>query len=94
MSYQAYLDALEKKTGKTPQQLLDEASARGYGPTTRAGVVVDWLKESYGVGRGHAMALYGVLKNGAVAPEQHVGSSGPHRDESATLRLDGIAARG
>jgi hypothetical protein len=35
-----------------------------------------------------------VLKNGAVAPEQHVGSSGPHRDESATLRLDGIAARG
>ena len=60
MSYQAYLDALEKKTGKTPQQLLDEAAARGYGPTTKAGVVVDWLNEEYGVGRGHAMALYGV----------------------------------
>ena len=93
MSYQAYLDALEKKTGKTPQQLLDEAAARGYGPTTKAGVVVDWLNEEYGVGRGHAMALYGVIKNGPVAPEKHVGSTGVHRDESATLRLDGIAAR-
>ena len=94
MSYQAYLDALESKTGKTPQQLLDEAAARGYGPTTKAGVVVDWLQEEYGVGRGHAMALYGVIKNGPVAPEKHVGPTGVHRDESATLRLDGIAARG
>ena len=94
MSYQAYLDALEKKTGKTPQQLLDEAAARGYGPTTAAGVVVDWLQEDYAVGRGHAMALYGVIKKGPVAPEKHVGSTGVHRDESATLRLDGIAARG
>jgi uncharacterized protein DUF4287 len=93
MSYQAYLDALEKKTGKTPQQLLDEAADRGYGPTTKAGIVVDWLNEEYGVGRGHAMALYGVIKNGPVAPEKHVGSTGVHRDESATLRLDGIAAR-
>ena len=93
MSFQAYLDAVEKKTGKTPQQLLDEAAARGFGPATKAGVVVDWLNEEYGVGRGHAMALYGVLKNGPVAPEQHVGSTGVHRDESATLRLDGIAAR-
>jgi Domain of unknown function (DUF4287) len=32
MSYQAYLDAIETKTGKTPQQLLDEAAGRGYGP--------------------------------------------------------------
>ena len=93
MSYQAYLDAIEAKTGKTPQQLLDEADSRGYGPQTRATEVVDWLKEEYGVGRGHAMALFGVLKNGPVAPEKHVASTGSHRDESATLRLDGVAAR-
>jgi hypothetical protein len=93
MSYQAYLDAIEAKTGKTPQQLLDEAKSRGYGPETKASVVVDWLKEEYGVGRGHAMALYGVLKNGPTVPEKHVGSSGSHRDESLTLRLDGVAAR-
>ena len=93
MSFQAYLDAIETKTGKTPQQLLDEAASRGYGPDTRAGVVLDWLKEEYGIGRGHAMALYGVLKNGPTVPEKHVGSTGTHRDESLTLRLDGIAAR-
>ena len=93
MSYQAYLDAIEAKTGKTPQQLLDEAEARGYGPQTKAAVVVDWLREDYGVGRGHAMALYGVLKNGPTVPEKHVGSSGSHRDESLTLRLDGTDTR-
>jgi hypothetical protein len=56
MSYQAYLDAIEVKTGKTPQQLLDEAASRGYGPQTKAAMVVDWLQEEYGVGRGHALA--------------------------------------
>ena len=93
MSYQAYLDAIEAKTGQTPQSLLDEAAARGYGPDTKAGVVIDWLREEYGVGRGHAMALFGVLKNGPVVPEKHVGSAGSHRDDSPTLRLDGVAAR-
>jgi hypothetical protein len=93
MSYQAYLDAVEKKTGKTPQQLLDEAAERGCGPDTKSTVVVNWLKDEYGVGRGHAMALYGVLRNGPTVPEKHVGSSGSHRDESLTLRLDGVAAR-
>lgn len=93
MSYQAYLDAIEAKTGKAPQLLLDEAAARGYGPDTKAVVILEWLREEYGVGRGHAMALYGVLKNGAVVPEKHVGSAGSHRDASPTLRLEGVAAR-
>lgn len=93
MSYQAYLDALETKTGRTPQQLLDDAHAHGYGPTTSAGEVVAWLAEEHGVGRGHAMAFYGVLKNGPSVPAKHVGSTGSHRDESATLRLDGAALR-
>ena len=93
MSYQAYLDAIEAKSGKTPQELLDEAESRGYGPSTKAAVVVSWLNDEYGVGRGHAMALYGVLKNGPTVPEKHVGSTGTHRDESLTLRLDGVARR-
>lgn len=93
MSYQAYLDAIETKTGKTPQELLDEAASRGYTPQTKAAEVLAWLKDDYGVGRGHAMALHGVLKNGPTVPEKHVGSTGTHRDESLYLRLDGIAAR-
>ena len=95
MSYQAYLDAIETKTGKTPQELLDEASDRGFDSTTKAGEVVAWLRDDYGVGRGHAMALYGVLKNGAdgAVPVKHVGTEGSHRDKSSTLRLDGLAKR-
>ncbi len=93
MSYQAYLDAIERATGRTPNELLDEARGRGYGPATKAAEVVTWLDEEYGVGRGHAMALFGVLKNGPTVPGKHVGSTGSHRDESAELRLDGIAQR-
>ena len=93
MSYQAYLDAIETKAGKTPQELLDEAKSRGYGSDTKATVVVEWLKEEYGIGRGQAMAFFGVLKNGPFVPEKHVGSTGSHRDESLTLRLDGVARR-
>ena len=93
MSFQAYLDGAEKKTGKTPAELLAAATARGYDATTKAGVVLDWLKTDYDLGRGHGMALYHVLKNGPQINEKHVGTTGSHRDESTTLRLDGIANR-
>ncbi|WP_076262988.1 DUF4287 domain-containing protein [Intrasporangium flavum] len=93
MSFQAYLDAIEKKTGLTPQELLDEATAKGYGPDAKAAAVVEWLAEDYGLGRGHAMALFHVVKNGATISDKHVGSTGAHRDDSTQLRLDGIAQR-
>ena len=75
MSYQAYLDAVEAKTGKTPQQLLDEAAGRGYGPQTKASVVCDWLKDEYGVGRGHAMAFYGVRERAVTPSSRRVSDS-------------------
>jgi hypothetical protein len=93
MSYQAYLDAVERKTGKTPADLLTEAAGRGFTSTTRAAEVVAWLKDDYDLGRGHAMALYGVLKNGATISEKHVGTGGAHADPSTRLRLDGLAHR-
>ncbi len=93
MSFQAYIDAVEKKTGKTPEVLLAEAHARGYDATTKAGEVIAWLAEDYGVGRGHAMAFFHVVKNGARIEDKHVGTTGVHRDEADTLRLDGLANR-
>ncbi|MEP7333817.1 MAG: DUF4287 domain-containing protein [Terracoccus sp.] len=93
MSFQAYLDAIETKTGKTPQQLLDEAHAKGFDPTTKAGVVAEWLREDYGVGRGHAMAFFHVLKNGPRIGDKHLDTTGAHRDASTELRLDGLAGR-
>jgi hypothetical protein len=93
MSFQAYLDTIEKKTGKIPAELLAEAGRRGYDATTKAAVVLGWLKTDYDLGRGHGMALYHVLKNGTGISDKHVGGTGTHRDPSATLRVDGIANR-
>jgi hypothetical protein len=90
MSFQAYLDNIETKTGKTPNQFVAMAKERGYdAPDTKAGTIVDWLKQDFGLGRGHAMALVHVIKNGAQISDKHVDSKGVHRDESNTLRLDG-----
>ena len=94
MSFQAYLDNIETKTGKTPGEFVALAKERGYdAPGTKAGVVVDWLKQDFDLGRGHAMALVQVIRNGAEIGDKHVGTTGAHRDESATLRLDGVARR-
>ena len=94
MSFQAYLDNIEAKTGKTPAQLIALAKKKGFdSPDTKAGDVVAWLKEDFGLGRGHATALVYVLKNGATIGDKHVGSKGPHRDPSNRLKLDGVAKR-
>ena len=93
MSFQAYLDAIERKTGLTPQQLLDEAAGKGFGPETKATAVVEWLASDHGLGRGHAMALHHVIRNGPTISDKHVGTRGTHRDDSTRLRLDGIAHR-
>jgi hypothetical protein len=92
MSFQAYLDTIEKKTGKTPNELRALAKEKGFTADTKAGEVVDWLKEEYELGRGHAMAFVHVLKHGAIISDTHVGSGGTHADESNELRLDGIAS--
>lgn len=89
MSFQAYLDAIEEKTSKTPQQLIDEANAKGFDTTTKAGEILAWLKEDYGLGRGHGMALVHVIKNGPQIGEKHVQSGGVHSDDSDTLILTG-----
>ena len=93
MSFQAYIDAVEKKSGLIPSELLAIAQDKGFGPDTKAGEIVDWLKSDYDIGRGHAMAFVHVVKNGAAISDKHVGTAGVHRDESTELRLDGLANR-
>jgi len=94
MSFQAYLDAVEDKTGLTPRQLVDLAHARGYDdPSVKAGVVLEWLKDDYGLGRGHGMTIVHVIKNGPGIGDKHVGTTGSHRDESNVLWLDGKASK-
>jgi hypothetical protein len=93
MSFQAYLDTIEDRTGLTPRELLAQAEERGFGPTSKAGDVAAWLKDEHGIGRGHAMAFVHVLKNGPTISDKHVGTTGTHRDASTELHLDGKASR-
>ena len=93
MSFQAYLDNIEEKTGKTPREFIAEAKEKGFGSETKSGEIVEWLKQDYDLGRGHAMALVHVIKKGPQIDDKHVGTIGSHRDESNTLRLDGKKAK-
>lgn len=93
MSFQAYLDNIEDKTGLTPRRFIDLATEKGFGPGTKAGEIVAWLAEDYGLGRGHAMALVHVITKGPKISTAHVGSGTAHADASDTLWLEGKATR-
>jgi hypothetical protein len=90
MSFQAYLDNIEAKTGKTPNEFIALAKAKGFDdPTTKAGVIISWLKEDFGLGHGHAMAIVHVIKHGARISDKHLHSGGAHSDASNTVELGG-----
>jgi hypothetical protein len=67
MSFQAYLDNIQSKTGKTPDDFRRLAEVRGLAangallPGVKATQVTDWLKADFGLGHGHAMAVYALL---------------------------------
>jgi len=91
MSFQAYLDAVEKKTGLTPRQLIELARERGVDEQTKAAPIVAWLAADYGLGRGHAMAMVHVITKGPKISDKHVGTGGTHADATDELWLDGAA---
>ena len=94
MSFQSYLDNIERKTGKTPREFIALAEERGLtGPDVKAGLIIEWLKEDFGLGRGHAMALVHVFRHGDQISDKHVDSGGTHSDPSDRLHLDGLDAR-
>ena len=68
MSFQAYLDNIEAKTGKTPADFRRLAGQKGWmkaGQLTlgiKAGDVVVWLRKDFALGHGHAMAIVALLK--------------------------------
>ncbi|TFV84493.1 DUF4287 domain-containing protein [Microbacterium sp. dk485] len=93
MSFQAYLDSIETKTGLTPRQFVEQAHERGFGQQTKAGPILEWLKNEYDLGRGHGMALVHVITKGDRIDSKHVGSGSAHSDDSDRLWLDGQATR-
>jgi len=63
MSFQAYLDNIKAKTGKTPENFKTLAVKAGvYKRDMKAAELVAWLKQEFGLGHGHAMAIWAVFK--------------------------------
>ncbi len=57
-AFQSYLDNIKAKTGLTPADFKRLAKEKGL---TKAGEVVAWLKADYGLGYGHAGAIWRVI---------------------------------
>lgn len=68
MSFQGYLNNIQAKTGKGPEDFRKIAEEKGLVQNgqikaeVKAGEIVKWLKEDYDLGHGHAMAIYALLK--------------------------------
>lgn len=68
MSFQAYLDNIEAKTGKSPADFKKLAKEKGFlsgaklRADVKAGEIVAWLKKEFQLGHGHAMAIVALLK--------------------------------
>ncbi len=68
MSFQAYIDNIKTKTGKTPADFKKLAEQKGFlekgkpKPTVKAGEILKWLKEDFDLGHGHGMAIYATFK--------------------------------
>ncbi|WP_077146912.1 DUF4287 domain-containing protein [Sphingopyxis sp. KK2] len=68
MSFQAYLDNVEAKTGKSAEELRSLAIGKGLAddkglaPGVKATAVVDWLKGEFELGHGHAMSIVAYIK--------------------------------
>ena len=63
MSFQAYIDNIKAKTGKTPDDFKKIDEKKGLlKPGVKAGEIVAWLKKDFDLGHGHAMAIYATFK--------------------------------
>jgi len=59
---------IEAKTGQSPADFRKLAEAKGFtregklADGVKAGAIVQWLKEDFALGHGHAMAIVALLK--------------------------------
>jgi len=69
MSFQAYIDNIKIKTGKSPADFKKLAEKKGFlinenlNPKTKATEIINWLKKEFGLGHGHAMAILKTFKS-------------------------------
>ena len=68
MTFQAYIDNIQAKTGKSAADFKKMAAEKGFTENgllrkdVKAGVIIQWLKDDFELGHGHAMAIVALLK--------------------------------
>jgi len=68
MSFQAYIDNIKTKTGKSSDDFKKLAEKKGFlkagqlVKNVKATEITNWLKEEFELGHGHAMAIYATFK--------------------------------
>lgn len=66
MSFQAYLDNIQAKTGKSAADFRQMAEEKGFTKNgelkAKAGDITKWLKDDFDLGHGHAMSIFALLK--------------------------------
>ena len=68
MSFQAYLDNIQQKTGNTPEDFIKLAKTKGFSDNVglrdgvKTGDVIVWLNTEFDLGHGHAMAIIALIK--------------------------------
>ena len=93
MSFQAYIDAVKTKTGKSPDDFRKLAAKKNF---SKIGEVVAWLKADFELGHGHANAIAQLLLNAdkfKAAPEDKLAAH--FAGDKAKLRkpFDALAAK-
>ena len=64
MTYKAYIDNITTKTGKDPEYFQALAKEKGL---SKYSELLAWLKDDFGLGRGHANAIILYIQNPEVA---------------------------
>jgi hypothetical protein len=67
LTYKAYIDNIQAKTGKSPEDFRRMAEQKGL---VKHGELLAWLKNDCGLGHGHANAIILYIRNPALAKEK------------------------
>jgi Domain of unknown function (DUF4287) len=63
MTFQAYLDNIEKQTGVAPDQWVALFRTKGFPATAKARLVTDWLAAEYKLSNAYGMAIVKLLRD-------------------------------
>lgn len=64
MTFQAYLDNIEKQTGVSPDDMVKLAVKKGLTkPGAKSRPAIDWLMAEYGLSNAYAMAVIRLMRD-------------------------------